>query len=105
MAYRINKSEIEEVRKVYLAYKKAYKKQKIKEIKEIKDTIENTKRHVKGKFAREDEYMKKFVDTPTSVNFGRICISIFGPNEGNRYEHIKKILKRFDKIENKIDSR
>ena len=102
MAYRINKSEIEEVRKIYLAYKKAYKKQKVKE---IKDTIENTKRHVKGKFAHEDEYIKKFVDNPTSINFGRMGNGIFGPNEGNRYEHIKKILKRFDKIKNKIDSR
>ena len=42
MAYRINKSEIEEVKKIYLAYKKAYKNQVSKDANEVVESTKNT---------------------------------------------------------------
>jgi len=89
----MKKTEIEEIKNIYNSYKKAYKEQMNKELKEY---TENIKKHVKYKFESEDKIMKKFIDRPIMENYYRISNAIFGPNEGNRYEHIKKILSKFN---------
>jgi len=102
MVYKINKNEVEQIKEIYTTYKKAFKEQLNKEASE---TAESTKRHLQSKFKYEDELMKKFISNPTSANFYRVSNGIFGPNEGNRYTYIEKILDRFDNIKMKIFSR
>lgn len=95
MTYGIEKSDIEKIKKIYIAYRKAYKEEKRKEIQEIREDIST-------KFSREDRILKKFTGDPTSKNWYLISNQIFGSNIGNRYPNVRKILERFDKIRDKI---
>jgi hypothetical protein len=84
----VNQIEVRKIKNLYDNYKKAYKE-------EIEQQIEQLRLHLKYKFKREDEIILKFLKNPTSDNYYRVSNSIFGPNEGNRYQKSKSFLQQF----------
>lgn len=92
---KVKREDVEKVKKIYSDYKRAYKEQINKKIRE--DTT-RARKHVKAKFEREDKVIKTFIANPTKETMRNVSNTIFGPNEGNRYHHIEKILDKFDKI-------
>ena len=84
-------TRMERLHKFYRLYLSAYRK-------EIRRQQERLDVHLRAKFTRENVLIHRFLASPTEANWYQVANGIYGPNEGNRYPEVRKILEQGEKV-------